>query len=222
MTCLSALASTKRLGDLPTNDSKGCGTVMRVAPVGIVRPRHAAFDLGADVSRLTHTHPSGYIAGGFVASLIATVIEGVPLRDAISSASALLGDADDASEVRAAVDAAVRLAASGEPATAEAVETLGEGWVAEEALAIALYAALVADDLEQGVCLAVNHSGDSDSTGAVAGNLLGAMLGVEAIPARWLEILELRDVIERVAHDLLALRGGTFDAQAEVARYPDS
>jgi ADP-ribosylglycohydrolase len=193
---------------------------MRVAPVGIVHPPRAAFDLGAEVSRLTHAHPTGYIAGGFAASLIAGVVEGLPLRDAVSSAFAFLGDGGDASEVRAAVDAAVRLAASGEPATAERVETLGEGWVAEEALSIALYAALVAGDFEHGVRLAVNHSGDSDSTGAVAGNVLGAMLGVEALPVRWLDVLELRDVIEHVAEDLFALRVGTFDAAAEAERYP--
>ena len=50
--------------------------------------------------------------------------------------------------------------------------------------------------------LAVNHSGDSDSTGAIAGNLLGLMLGVAAIPERWLAGLELREEIEAVARDL--------------------
>ena len=59
-----------------------------------------------------------------------------------------------------------------------------------------------ADDLEDAVIIAVNHDGDSDSTGAIAGNLLGARDGVEAIPPRWLEPLELRDVIVEMAGDL--------------------
>lgn len=52
--------------------------------------------------------------------------------------------------------------------------------------------------------LAVNLTGDSDSTGAIAGNLLGALYGVEAIPKRWLEPLEVLEVITAVADDLLS------------------
>ena len=50
--------------------------------------------------------------------------------------------------------------------------------------------------------MAVNHSGDSDSTGLIAGNLLGLIHGPGAIPDRWLEDLELRDVITQVAADI--------------------
>jgi hypothetical protein len=52
--------------------------------------------------------------------------------------------------------------------------------------------------------LAVNLTGDSDSTGAIAGNLLGALHGIDAIPRRWLEPLELRGAIEEMADDLLS------------------
>jgi ADP-ribosylglycohydrolase len=52
------------------------------------------------------------------------------------------------------------------------------------------------------VVLAVNHGGDSDATGAITGNILGAMLGVSAIPERCLKPLELKAVIEAVAEDL--------------------
>jgi ADP-ribosylglycohydrolase len=54
----------------------------------------------------------------------------------------------------------------------------------------------------RGVLLAVNHSGDSDSAGAITGNLLGLALGVEAIPEHWLGELELRAEIEAMANDL--------------------
>jgi ADP-ribosylglycohydrolase len=98
-------------------------------------------------------------------------------------------------------------ALAGSPlAPAAAIAQLGQGWIAEEALAIAIYCTLVARSLRDGVILAVNHDGDSDSTGSIAGNLLGAMLGVEAIPAEWLEPLELRDVITQVADDLYDYR----------------
>ncbi len=76
------------------------------------------------------------------------------------------------------------------------METLGGGWVGEEALAIGLCCALVAPDVRSGLLLAVNHSGDSDSTGSIAGNLLGAMHGLDALPQDLLDDLEGRYVIE--------------------------
>ena len=57
------------------------------------------------------------------------------------------------------------------------------------------------DENERGS--AVNHDGDSDSTGSIAGNILGAALGLNAIPEKWRMELELRDVIEQVAADLV-------------------
>ena len=79
---------------------------------------------------------------------------------------------------------------------------LGQGWVGEEALGIATYCALAAGGFRSAVLLAVNHDGDSDSTGAVCGNLVGALLGAESIDPVFLDALEGRDVIERVADDL--------------------
>ena len=65
-------------------------------------------------------------------------------------------------------------------------------------------AALAAHDLVDGLRLAVNHSGDSDSTGSIAGNILGALHGVHSIPTPWLEHLELHDTITTLAHDAIA------------------
>jgi ADP-ribosylglycohydrolase len=117
-----------------------------------------------------------------------------------------------------AVTRAVALAGSGRAPSGEAVESLGEGWTGEEALAIAVYCALAArGDFVLGVILAVNHSGDSDSTGAICGNLLGTALGAGAIPAAWLADLELREELETLARDLEAPRP---EDEEWAARYP--
>ena len=85
----------------------------------------------------------------------------------------------------------------------DAIRRLGEGWVAEETLAIAVYCALkYSDNFEKGIIASVNHDGDSDSTGAVTGNILGAALGFDAIPQKYLDKLELKDVILEIAEDL--------------------
>jgi len=81
--------------------------------------------------------------------------------------------------------------------------TIGGGWIAEEALAIGIYCSLVANGaFPKGVLFAVNHSGDSDSTGAITGNILGALFGKKVIPSKWLENLELSEVIEEISGDL--------------------
>lgn len=218
-TCLTALAAHVRLGDFAENESKGCGTVMRVAPVGaLVSARskesaRRAFELGVDVSRLTHGHPTGYLAGGACARIVAGLVEGHPLRETVEATLDLLAPLATAREVTAALRRALALADDGAPPSAEQVERLGAGFTAEEALAIAVYAALVARDFEHGVRLAVNHSGDSDSTGAIAGQLLGATLGEAAVPAAWRERVELGDVVEALAADLVAAREGRLDTE---------
>jgi ADP-ribosylglycohydrolase len=88
------------------------------------------------------------------------------------------------------------------PLDASTLELLGGGWVGDEALAIAVACAVGADDFRHGVLAAANHSGDSDSTAAICGNLLGALWGVDAIPREWLAELELREEIDTLAHDL--------------------
>ena len=100
------------------------------------------------------------------------------------------------------MDQALSLARSG-AGDPEAIQQLGEGWVAEETLAIAVYCALkYEDDFDRALIASVNHSGDSDSTGAVTGNILGAHLGLEGIPRKYREGLELKEVLLEVADDL--------------------
>lgn len=86
------------------------------------------------------------------------------------------------------------------------IKQLGRGFVGEEALGIALYCALVVnDDVENGICYAVNHGGDSDSTGAIAGNIMGALYGEDSIPKRWRDSVEMADLIREVSRDLLSV-----------------
>jgi ADP-ribosylglycohydrolase len=226
-TCLSALDAALRAGPNRSparpaaNDSKGCGGVMRVAPVGLVclEPLRD----GTAVAALTHGHLAGHWAAGYFALLIGRLADGASLSSAVEELVAH-PPATAAPEVDAALAHALRLAREG-TGTAEEVEQLGEGWVAEEALAIGVYAALHGlDSFRRGVLLAVNHGGDSDSTGSIAGNLLGLIHGEEGIPRDWLDGLELRDVITRIADDLWLHFGDGEEPRAGVPedtdRYP--
>lgn len=209
-TCLAALKSKQGFGDPAVNDSKGCGGVMRVAPVGLYAWHRRSMDetadgfftVAAEIAGLTHGHPTGQWPAGVLALLVMRCLEGVPLTESLAEVKAILKKRERHEETLSAILKAEALAASGLTPEAGQLEKLGGGWVAEEALAIGIYCALVARDFEHGITLAVNHGGDSDSTGSIAGNLLGTMLGMEAIPGRWVEPLELLDVIRSVADDL--------------------
>ncbi|MEV6052941.1 ADP-ribosylglycohydrolase family protein [Streptomyces sp. NPDC052107] len=184
-------------------DSKGCGTVMRSAPFGLVGPADEAFAMAARGAQITHGHPTGYYAAGALAAIVAHLVAGESLEGAVLRTLRLLERYPGHTETTAALRAALDLAADGTP-TAEKVESLGAGWVAEEALAIGVYCALAEPAAGQALPLAVNHSGDSDSTGSICGNLLGARHGDTGLPHAWVARVEGRDRIAALADDLAA------------------
>ena len=80
------------------------------------------------------------------------------------------------------------------------IHQLGEGWVAEETLAIAIYCSLkYRHDFSKAIITAVNHKGDSDSTGAVTGNIVGAICGYDAMDMKWKNDLEIEETILKTA-----------------------
>lgn len=188
------------------NDSKGCGGVMRVAPVGLMYPSKRAFQMACECAAITHGHPSGYISAGIFACIIAEIISGNDIEGAVNTALDIAKDYEGHEECTAAVKKALYLA--GEQINPKmAISQIGEGWVGEEALAIAIYCSLkYKSEFDKAIIAAVNHDGDSDSTGAITGNILGAYLGVDRIPERWIEQLELSEVIIRIADDIYGYR----------------
>ncbi|MCZ0985844.1 ADP-ribosylglycohydrolase family protein [Streptomyces diastatochromogenes] len=120
---------------------------------------------------------------------MAHLVAGDSLEGAVLSTLRLLGRHPGHEETSAALREALDLAADGSP-TAEKAESLGAGWVAEEALAIGVYCALAEPRVKDALLLSVNHSGDSDSTGSICGNLLGARHGDVGLPHAWVERVE--------------------------------
>ncbi|AOT05064.1 ADP-ribosylglycohydrolase family protein [Arthrobacter sp. U41] len=228
-TCLTGLA-TGEMGTFyrPVNpDSKGCGTVMRSAPFGLIPyiEAGAVYKLSSDAASLTHGHPAARQSAGIFSLVIHALTAGHGLREAAHFALGELGAGhlrkgeEPDPDVVARLEAALRLGGAGDPlAPEELVRELGEGWVAEEALAVALYAVLATapDPAAAGhpethfraaIALAVNHSGDSDSTASIAGNILGTFYGEDCLPAQWLAALEAPEVIRGMASRLAAVTG---------------
>jgi ADP-ribosyl-[dinitrogen reductase] hydrolase len=197
-TCLAALAGdVPPPGGMARNDSKGCGAVMRMAPVGLALPPGGAFTAGAALGRLTHGHPSGYLSAAVLADVVSRIVRGTGPVTAIDETLAMLTheaghDETTAAVRRAVAQAGADAAASGAPAAVtHQVAALGAGWVGEEALAIAVYCTLLfGADWRVAVLAAVNHGGDSDSTGCIAGALGGASVGLAAMPKEWVDMVE--------------------------------
>ena len=217
--CLSALeAPGMGTVNAPVNNSKGCGGVMRMAPVGLmVKDPEEAFQTGTHLAALTHGHPTGYLSAGFLASMIGNIQNGAGIFDAVQAGIEILKKYPEYGETLVAVEKAVALAQHARPSP-EMIERMGGGWVAEEALAISIYCSLAYEgDFSAGVLAAVNHDGDSDSTGAITGNILGCRLGASVIPPTWIDRLELNALILSMAVDMFT---GFRDDDAWRARYP--
>lgn len=191
----------------PKNNSKGCGTVMRVAPVAIAKQSlDEAYNLGCDTSALTHGHVLGWASGGALVAILHFIFEGSSIEQAIQQAIQYCETKPECATLIPVMKNAVQVAKEGLTGD-EAFERLGKGFVAEEALAIAMWASLMyPNDVRRALIAAVNHSGDSDSTGCVAGYIVGAANGAENVPKDWLEHLELKDVIEKQVKEMLHMK----------------
>ncbi len=214
-TCLESVRgmSGRIVGSRAENDSKGCGTVMRAACFGLAVRHDPVYSRGDDFievrrlamsdAALTHGNPAAWEASAVLAEILFEIVQHCPWRNyPLEEVFRHVGSGDP--EVQRLLQEAVRLAGSVLLSDQDGIHMLGEGWVAEEALAIAVFCAVrYQKDFARAVRAAVNHRGNSDSTGAICGCILGAWLGREAVEAAFdLSRLELADVIISVGEDL--------------------
>ena len=217
-TCLSALSEAAHTGHIedyienPKNNSKGCGGVMRIAPLAL--NYQIAIDKldmeAAQIAAITHGHSLGYMPAAVLCHIINRIVfpaeKKMTLREIVveakKTAEKIFKGDKHLKELTDIIDRAIVLSEN-DFDDLENIRALGEGWVAEETLAIAIYCSLrYSDNFSRGIIAAVNHSGDSDSTGAVTGNILGALIGYEAIEGKWKKDLECADIILEMADDL--------------------
>lgn len=212
-TCISALQSIYG-GKEPENYSKGCGGVMRVAPIGIYGAAHGwpldkTGRIAGEAAELTHKHPLSTYSSAALAIIVQLCITSENVdADAFKSIVAkametvrnLYGESAEFEEI---ISKAVSFEDSQLQDWQIIESELGEGWVAEEALAIAIFSVIRhISDFNACMICAVNHGGDSDSTGAVAGNIIGAIAGCDAIPVKFTESIQLKELLLSMADEL--------------------
>lgn len=217
-TCLHALSFYEGKGTMDNiiNHSKGCGGVMRVAPIATIQ----GFDIdelsmiGAKAAALTHCHPLGYIPAYMLVCIInkciyynqydcgeKSLLEIV--EKALDNTCEAFKENEYIIQFRDKIRQAIDLTINSEMSDYMLISRIGLGWVGDEALAIAIYSALkYKDNFNKAIICAVNHDGDSDSTGSITGNILGAYLGLSEIPKELYENIELKEVINELSQDL--------------------
>ena len=192
---------------------------MRVAPVGLYGAAHDwspadTARLAGELAELTHLHPLSTYSSATLAVIVQLcassedAVDKEMFKGIVDKSLKIVSDvygADAAAmdEFRKIVGNAMSLEDDPQSDWQIIEDRIGEGWVAEETLAIALFSTLRhVDDFSGCLISAVNHGGDSDSTGAVAGNIIGAILGDDAIPGKFKKEIQLRDLLLHAADDL--------------------
>ncbi|MFI6286051.1 ADP-ribosylglycohydrolase family protein [Streptomyces sp. NPDC051018] len=217
--------------EVPKNPTaRDPGALARSTPFGLLvgwEPQLVC-QLAVECAAQTHGHPTAYLSAGAFAVIVHGLARGEPLDAAVQRALALVSARPGHQPVTDGLKHALGAVREGMPGPAR-VGSLGEGHHAEGALAIAVYCALVAEDIRHGLRLSVNHDGPSATTGILTGALLGALHGETALPPAWLSELEGRPTILELADDFAmemtqgpALHGPTAASPGWLTRYPRS
>ncbi len=204
-TCLSGIIRLEQgyhWSESGISNSKGCGSAMRVAAIGYLyqndpeKLKNVAHATGI----CTHSHVTGDAACIGAAYLVKLALDGVNPDQMIPELLSYTSSISD--EFDAAIQKINECLNWDDEE--KALEYLGEGWIGEEAVALALYCFLkYPENYQKAVRRGANTNGDSDSIACIAGSISGAYLGIEAVPKEWIERIEkseyLNDLSVRLA-----------------------
>jgi len=182
--------------------SKGCGSAMRVAPIGLFycKDKIKLLEVARASSLLTHGHDAAIEGAAASALLVAMALEGhtpQAMYQAIMETCA-----PHSNDFRTCLEKLPGLL-SEPPHIALSKQGLGEAWVAEEAVASALYCFWKhPDDFAAAVLMGANTDGDSDTIACITGSITGAALGLDAIPSHWRQQVEDSQYLHKMGQKL--------------------
>jgi ADP-ribosylglycohydrolase len=183
--------------------SKTCGSLMRAGILGFIfqNDPQKLVKVALISGKITHSHPVAEAASLAGAYAVKLALDGVDPGDMFEPLFEVTHGISQ--EFTHALENSYKLAYSG-IGDEEGLKKLGQGWYADETFAMAYFCILrYPDDYKKAVQTAVNITGDSDSVGSVAGGILGARLGIDAIPVSWIEALKWKDALEKAVEPLL-------------------
>jgi ADP-ribosyl-[dinitrogen reductase] hydrolase len=170
----------------------GNGALMRLSPVPLYfanTPKQAIFYSGKS-SKTTHGHPFSVHACRYFSGLIIGALQGKSKKLILSNSYSPVPNYWKSKPL----PQEVKLIANGSYKTKTSLDIIPSGYVLHT-LESALWAFYNSSSFEEGMLLAINLGGDSDSIGAVYGQLAGAYYGIQAIPEKWASTIAKKDLI---------------------------
>jgi ADP-ribosylglycohydrolase len=183
-------------------DTAGNGSIMRLAPVPMyfAGDLTAAVRMSAESSRTTHQAWECLDACRLLGGLIALALNGMGKDELLDQMPPVLAELWR----REPLSPRIQEIADGSYRRKDPPEIRGTGYVVES-LEAALWALHRAESFREGALLAVNLGDDADTTGAVYGQLAGAVFGFSGIPESWQGKLAMSDGILDYAERLFAV-----------------
>jgi len=180
-------------------NSKGCGSAMRVAPIGLYfwRDHQRLLEVARASSLLTHGHDAAIEGAAAAALMVALAME---KKTPSQTYDILMRECAPHSEDLKTCLSKLPALLRADPGEALSNMGLGEGWVAEEAVASALYCHWKYPfDFKKAVLTAANTDGDSDSIACITGGVSGALNGAASIPREWRAMVEKPEDLVKTA-----------------------
>ncbi len=150
---------------------------MRAHPVGMAFAGDfgEAFRIGHLSASLTHGHPRATLPAGMFAVIIAELLAGKSIDDAVTVSIRLLRNYDNYEDTLATLQEALNAVESTD-ADLDYIKSTEGGWRGDTALVISLCCFLRhRNDPLEALIASVNHSGDWNNTGTICGAMLGAV-----------------------------------------------
>ena len=201
MTSMNSLAGSisNKFGTIKNrvNSNKGCGSVMRSAPIGMYfcKNENTAFQIGCEAGALTHGHIDAILSSGYFAYIISGIIQGGNIKEVAMEGLAQFKKIEGHETCYNKIKQAILLSGD-DTSVNDALREIGKGLIAEEVVALAIYLAIkFGNDFEGAIFTASKYDGNKDSIASICGNIMGAYLGDYEIPYKWIQKLELSELM---------------------------
>jgi ADP-ribosylglycohydrolase len=226
-TCISALKDMESPSESAYNFSKGSGVTIKNLPIAMAYAMEsslapglschqkglASFELGFKVAQITHGHPIAKLTAAAIASLFFFNLQ-LGRRDntlvysMAMTRSLIMDDLGNIESLSVDIQShhmelILKLLDNNYYRRAQSVSAYGQGWCADEALAIALHSVLYADTFEEVLVMSACHSGDSDTTCSLAASLFVSAKEDGGIPDYLLENLALKNIVQGITEKFM-------------------
>lgn len=183
----------------------GNGSLMRIAPIPLLfgTDEEMMWKLAVNESNTTHSNKVASWCCAVWSTLVAKALKGATKEKLLETLQSLTNVPESCERFPAL---------EFQKKTRKEIESTG---YVVHTMESALWAFFGTDTFEEGLIQIVNLGEDADTGGAVFGTLAGAFYGYNAIPSRWLDALQKREMVENVWTKFMKLCSKKWEPSVE-------